>query len=59
MSDLDERIARLKQAIEEQKSLLPRPPHSIPMVLMLRLEELEEELARLEAARDADDDAMR
>jgi hypothetical protein len=40
-----QRIEELKREIEEIKKSLPK--HSIPASMLIRLEELEEELARL------------
>ncbi len=50
-----ERIQQLKKEIEQLNSQLPR--HSIKPSMMMRLDELEEELAALEAemGRAADD----
>ena len=43
----EKRIAELKKKIEEVTQRLPR--HSVPAAMMIELEELEEELERLEA----------
>jgi uncharacterized small protein (DUF1192 family) len=41
------RIVQLKQEIEELKARLPK--HSVPAAMIIELEELEEELERLQA----------
>jgi hypothetical protein len=46
----DQRIRELKQAIHELESSLPA--HSIPPSMLIRLEDLEDELARLERQAD-------
>ena len=52
--DPQERIAQLEKEIQELEARLPK--HSVPMVMMIELEDLEEELADLKAsvARDSD-----
>ncbi len=42
-----ERIARLEREIDELRARLPK--HSVPVTMMIALEELEEELRRLKA----------
>ncbi len=42
-----ERIAQLEKEIDELRARLPR--HSVPMAMMIALEELEEELKALKA----------
>ncbi len=44
-----ERIAELERRLEDAWARLPR--HSIPAIMLLEIEELEEELARLRAPR--------
>jgi hypothetical protein len=48
----DQRIQALKQAIHELESSLPA--HSTPPSMLIRLEELEDELARLQKQIDPD-----
>jgi hypothetical protein len=50
----DPRIRALKQQIAELESSLPA--HSIPPSMLIRLEELEEELERLQREADSDQD---
>jgi uncharacterized small protein (DUF1192 family) len=50
----EEKIAQLEKEIAELKARLPR--HSVPAVMIIELEDLEDELERLraQAARDPD-----
>lgn len=48
--DTEARIAQLEQQIEDLKRRLPA--HSIPPAMMAQLDELEEELARLQSKLD-------
>jgi hypothetical protein len=43
--DLEQRIAELEKQLEDARARLPK--HSIPMTMMIELEELEDELAKL------------
>jgi hypothetical protein len=47
----DQRIQALRQAIHELESSLPA--HSIPPSMLIRLEELEDELARIQKQADS------
>jgi uncharacterized coiled-coil protein SlyX len=44
-TDVDERIAELEMQLAELEARLPK--HSVPVAMMLELEELEDELAAL------------
>ncbi len=47
---LQEQIAGLERRLEDARARLPR--YSIPALMLMEIEELEEELARLRARRD-------
>ncbi len=50
MSDREARIAELERRIAELRARLPK--HSVPPAMIIELEDLEDELARLRAAKD-------
>lgn len=50
MTEAQQHMARLEQEIAELRARLPK--HSTPPAMLLRLEELEDELARLQVGRD-------
>lgn len=48
------RLAQLQREYDELRASLPA--HSVPAAMLIRLEELEDEIAALRAARDRQDD---
>jgi len=49
---IEKRIKELKERIEDLKARLPK--HSVPTVMLIELEDMEEELEELEAGTNAD-----
>ena len=50
--DLEKRIAELEKRLEDARARLPK--HSVPMSMMMELEDLEDELAELRRQADRD-----